>query len=140
MSDTAAAAADPSGPAPAPGPAHEGHHPSYVKIWAILVVLLVVSVVGPMVGIRVVTLITAFGIAIVKAYMVAKHFMHVNLEKRWVAYLLLAMVTLVLLFVGAVSPDVMKHDGRRWENTAAKSAVEKGLQEGAREERGGHHQ
>lgn len=139
MSDSTAAAADPSAPAPAP-PHGEGHHPSYVKIWGILVALLVVSVVGPMVGIRVVTLITAFGIAIVKAYIVAKHFMHVNLEKRWVAYLLLAMVALVVLFVGAVSPDVMKHDGRRWENTAAKSSVEKGLAEGAGEEHGGHHQ
>lgn len=124
--------------APKAADAHdEGHHPSYVKIWGILLALLVVSVVGPMAGIRVVTLITAFGIALVKAFIVAKHFMHVNLEKRWVAYLLVAMVALVLLFVGGTSADVMKHDGARWENTAAKSAVEKGLAEG---EHGGHHE
>ena len=42
-------------------------HTNYVAIWGILVALLVVSVLGPMLGIRVVTLITAFGIAIVKA-------------------------------------------------------------------------
>ena len=35
------------------------HHPNYVKIWAVLLVLLIVSVIGPMFGIRVVTLITA---------------------------------------------------------------------------------
>lgn len=135
MTDSTAAA-----PTPPASPHEEGHHPSYVKIWGILLALLVVSVVGPMVGIRVVTLITAFGIALVKAFIVAKHFMHVNLEKRWVAYLLVAMVALVLLFVGGVSPDVMKHEGTRWENTAAKSAVTKGLEEGARAEHGAHHE
>ena len=132
MSDTSTAAL------PTPEPSHEGHHTSYVKIWGILLVLLVVSVTGPMLGIRVVTLITAFGIAIVKAYIVARYFMHVNLERRWVAYMLVAMGALMALFVGGVSPDVMKHDGQRWENSAARSVVEKGLQEGAREERGAH--
>ena len=120
-------------------PAHDGHHTSYVKIWGVLLVLLVVSVAGPMAGIRVVTLITAFGIAIVKAYVVARYFMHVNLEKKWVAYMLVAMIALMALFVGGVSPDVMKHEGLRWENSAARSAVEKGLEEGARDERGAAH-
>lgn len=117
-------------------PNEHGHHPSYVKIWGILLVLLAVSVIGPMAEIRTVTLITAFGIAIVKAFIVAKHFMHINLEKRWVAYLLTAMVALVVLFVGGTAPDVMKHEGARWENTAAKRTVE----EGARAEHGAHHE
>ena len=30
----------------------EHHHPNYVKIWAILVVLLGISVIGPELGIR----------------------------------------------------------------------------------------
>jgi caa(3)-type oxidase subunit IV len=115
----------------------EEHHTSYVKIWGLLLVLLAVSVAGPMLGIRIVTLITAFGIAIVKAYIVAKYFMHVTLERRWVAYLLVAMLALMALFVGGTSPDVLKHKGRHWENTAARSAVEKGLEEGAS---GAHHQ
>lgn len=124
---------------PAHEPSHGGHHTNYVKIWGILLVLLVISVTGPMLGIRVVTLITAFGIALVKAYVVARYFMHVNLERKWVAYMLVAMVALMALFVGGTSPDVMKHDGLRWENTAARSAVEKGLQESAHEEHGAHH-
>ena len=57
------------------------HHTNYVKIWAILLVLLLISITGPMLEIRVVTLITAFGIAIVKAYIVAKNFMHLDVEK-----------------------------------------------------------
>jgi len=97
-----------------------GHapHRNYVKIWAILMVLLVVSVVGPFAGIRVVTLITAFGIALVKAYMVAKNFMHLDVEKPIIQWLMaVALVLMVLLFYG-VAPDVMKDRGRNWEKDA----------------------
>lgn len=120
-----------------PDAPHAAHHPSYVKVWAILLALLVVSVAGPMLGIRVVTLITAFGIAVVKAYLVAKNFMHIDLERKWIAYLLLAMVGIMVLMVLAISPDVLKHDGRNWENTAAKDAVLRGMAEGAH---GGAHE
>jgi caa(3)-type oxidase subunit IV len=94
---------------------HEHHeHPNYVRIWAILVVLLLVSVLGPMLGIQAVTLITAFGIAVVKAYLVAKNFMHVNIEPRYVTYLLSTMLVFMLLFFTAVAPDVMKFEGSGW--------------------------
>ena len=111
------------------GPAAAHPHTNYVKIWAILVALLVVSVTGPFLGIKVVTMITAFGIAIVKAYLVATRFMHLNIEKKFVMYMLGAMVTIMLLMFGGVSPDVLKHEGARWNNDAAKAAVEKGLRE-----------
>ena len=90
------------------------HHPNYVKIWAILVVLLVVSVVGPMFGIRVVTLLTAFGIAMVKAYLVAKNFMHIDVAPRYVAYLATTCLVFMLLFFAGTAPDVMKADGHNW--------------------------
>jgi len=98
-------------------PAYEEHthHPNYVKIWAILSALLVVSVAGPFIGIRAVTLITAFGIAIVKAYMVAKNFMHITVAPRFVAYLVGTMLVFMLLFFAGVSPDVMKARGTDWE-------------------------
>ena len=86
------------------------HHPNYVKVWVILCVLLAISVAGPEVGARFdmqwLTLLTAFGIAIVKAYLVCKNFMHLNVEKRYVVY--------VLLFFAAVAPDVMKFEGTNW--------------------------
>lgn len=103
--------------------AHATHHTNYVKIWAILCVLLVVSVVGPMFGIRVVTLITAFGIAIVKAFMVAKYFMHLGIEKKWVTYILVAMLAFMLVMFGGFFPDVMRHSGQRWEKTYQEPAV-----------------
>jgi caa(3)-type oxidase subunit IV len=92
--------------------AHE--HPNYVKIWGILLVLLVISIMGPFLEIKVVTLITAFGVAIVKAYMVAKNFMHLNIERQYVIYLILTMLVFVLLFFAGTSPDVMKWEGDNW--------------------------
>jgi caa(3)-type oxidase subunit IV len=95
---------------------HPEHHehPNYVRIWAILLALLVVSVLGPMLGIKAVTLITAFGIALVKAYLVAKNFMHLNIEPRFVVYLLTTMLVFMMLFFAGVSPDVMKFEGANW--------------------------
>jgi caa(3)-type oxidase subunit IV len=109
--------------------AHAEHapHTNYVKIWAILCGLLVVSVLGPMLEIRAVTMITAFGIAFVKAYLVATRFMHLNLEKKLIPYMLGTMLAIMALMVGAMSPDVMKHEGARWENTAAKESVKRGM-------------
>src|SRR6202142_3177734 len=103
-----------SGHPPAPPAAHveeHVHHPDYVKIWGVLVVLLMVSVLGPLTGIRWFMLLTAFGIALVKAYLVAKNFMHVNLEKRWVTYLLVTCLVFLAILFSGVAPDVMRHQG-----------------------------
>ena len=92
----------------------KGHHTNYVKVWGILMVLLVISVVGPMTGIRVVMLLTAFGVALVKAYIVARKFMHLDIEKPIIHWSLgLALVFMVLLYAG-VAPDVQKSDGQNW--------------------------
>ena len=92
----------------------EIHHPNYIRIWAVLCVLLVISIVGPFLGIRVVTLLTAFGIALVKAYLVARNFMHLNVQPRYVVYLLGTALAFLLLFFSAVAPDVMKTEGTGW--------------------------
>jgi caa(3)-type oxidase subunit IV len=123
---------DASTPAAAGGHGHDPHaHPSYFKIWAILSVLLIISVAGTLLGLKIPTMITvgvAFTIAIIKAYMVARYFMHINLEKKYVAYLVGAMLMLMFLMVGAVSPDVMKHEGANWHNRAAEEWVKNGLE------------
>src|ERR1700719_1509453 len=99
------------------------HHPNYVKIWAILVVLLIVSVLGSMSHVREVVLIAAFGVAIVKAYLVAKNFMHVNVEKRWVPYLLIMCILFIAILSAGVAPDVMKHSGLHWTKNPADQSV-----------------
>ncbi len=96
---------------------HAHHHPNYVKIWAILTGLLLVSVTGPMLGIRVVTLIAAFGIALVKAYLVAKNFMHLDIEKPIVHWVLGVALTLMVLLYAGVAPDVQKSTGQHWVKT-----------------------
>jgi caa(3)-type oxidase subunit IV len=100
----------------------EHAHPNYVKVWMVLLALLVISVLGPMVGIKVVTLMTAFGIAVVKAYLVAKNFMHVNVEPRYVAFLLATMLVFMFLLFAGASPDVMKSEGSNWLKPPAEMA------------------
>jgi caa(3)-type oxidase subunit IV len=92
----------------------ELHHPNYVKIWAVLLVLLAISIAGPLLGHPLLTLMTAFGIAIVKAYLVAKNFMHLDIERRFAVYLLTTVLVFVLLFFAGAAPDVMKHEGDNW--------------------------
>ena len=119
------------------GDEHHVHPPSYyIRIWGILLVLLIVSFVGPWLGIKVITLITAFGIAAVKAYMVMKYFMHLDVEKPIVHYFLITSVVFMVLMFAGVAPDVMKHEGTRWENLAAKAEIERAL--AAQAEGGGH--
>jgi len=93
----------------------EHAHPNYVKVWGILVGLLLVSITGPMLGIPLLTLLTAFGIAIVKAYLVAKNFMHLNIERRYIVYLLGTVLAFMALFYAGASPDVMQHQGTNWQ-------------------------
>ena len=110
--------------------AHHGepHGDSYyIKIWALLCVLLIASIVGPMLGIKLITLITAFGIAIVKAWMVASKFMHLNIEKKYVSMLMLTMVGALLVFWFAIAPDIMKHEGQGWTNHGASSPAHGGF-------------
>ena len=107
---------------------HAEHgHLDYITVWKYLVMLLVASVVGPMFGIQWLTLVTAFGIAVVKAYLVVKHFMHLPLERKFVAYFVGTALIFMLLFYAGVSGDVMNHTGRNWSNVAAKQETERAL-------------
>jgi len=93
-------------------------HPNYVKVWAILVALLGVSILGPMTGIRAVMLIAAFGVALIKAYLVAKNFMHVNVQRPIVHFVLgMALLLMVVLYAG-LAADVQKDVGRNWRKTS----------------------
>lgn len=98
-----------------------------VRVWMALVVLLGISVVGPVFEIPVVTAITAFGIAIVKTYLVVRYFMHVTVEPRYVLYILATMVAFVLLFYAGVAPDVQRHEGQQWVNLAARRETTRGV-------------
>ena len=100
--------------------AHEDRHSDafYIKTWAILVVLLVISVAGPFLEVWWVTLITAFGIACVKAFMVITRFMHIREEPPFISYLVVTALVFMLLFFAGTAPDVMKHSGSNWAKPA----------------------
>jgi len=98
------------------GHSHEAH---YIRIWAILVVLLVVSYFGPMVASKLgwhwLLLTTAFGVAVIKAYMVAKNFMHINVEQPIIHFMMITGVALMVLLYGAISPDIQQGSGQHWQ-------------------------
>jgi caa(3)-type oxidase subunit IV len=94
-------------------------HPSYVRIWGLLVLLLAISVAGPAVGMLWLTLITAFGVAVVKALMVAAYFMHLKFEQRYIHYLLVAVLAILLVLFAGVAPDVLKSQGQHWQQRVA---------------------
>lgn len=93
----------------------DGHHTNYYKVYGILMLLLGVSIIGPEFGIRWLTLITAFGIACIKAYMVADKFMHIRQMPSFVSYIVVTCLVFMLLFFAAVAPDVMNDTGSNWE-------------------------
>jgi len=121
--------------------AEHAHNPNkYRNIYLLLLVLLVVSIVGPELGILWVTLVTAFGIAVVKATYVIREFMHLKDERQLVKWLLITSVLLMAILFAGVAPDVMRHEGKNWENLAVKAYIEEGLAKNAAAEsdHGGH--
>ena len=103
-------------------------HPNYIKIWYWLLVLLASSVVGPMFEIPALTIITAFGIAIVKSYLVAAYFMHLKFEKAIIWFLLTLSIILLGVFFFGTAPDLMMTEGDQWIDCIAdKSCVEQRL-------------
>jgi caa(3)-type oxidase subunit IV len=128
---------------------HGDHHDEaahikrYTQIYFVLLALFLVSVAGPfvgaLVGSKALVLATAFGIALIKAYLVCANFMHLNIEKRYITYLLTTTVVFVFLFFAGVSPDVMEHRGRNWENVSANRETERALKADAEAGEGEHH-
>jgi len=103
-------------------------HPNYKKIYVTLLILLAISVAGPHLGIVWLTLLTAFGIAVVKADLVVQNFMHLKWEKRIMKWMLATSLMLMALFFAGVAPDVMHHTGHNWVNQAALAATERGIE------------
>ena len=106
----------------------ESHHPNYKKIYFILLGLLVVSVVGPFAEILWLTLITAFGIALVKANLVIQNFMHLKWERDIIKWMLTTSLVLMFILFAGVAPDVMNHTGTRWVNDGALAATARGIE------------
>lgn len=123
-------------------------HPSYFKIYIMLLVLFVISVLGPEVAEwmnlegpsrLILVLITAFGIALVKAYYVLAYFMHLKFEKIYAPYLLLSMVSLLFVFFFGTATDAMKSEGHNWEKTPIVLPEDKGFDHHGDHDESDHH-
>lgn len=102
-------------------------HPNYFLVYALLLALLVVSIAGPLFGVWWLTLVTAFGVAIVKATMVAAYFMHLNIERRYIWYLLFVMLGFMVVLFAGVAPDVLARGGQNWQHLRPSDAQHGGL-------------
>ncbi len=95
----------------------ESHaHPNYVKIWFWLLILLAISVAGPMLEIPWLTVVTAFGIALIKTFMVAANFMHLKFEKKIIWYLLIISILFLGVFFFGTAADIMNTSGQQWKD------------------------
>ena len=98
----------------------EAHaHTNYVKIWYWLLILLAISVAGPMLEIPWLTILTAFGIALIKTFMVAANFMHLKFEKKIIWYLLFIAITFLGVFYFGTAADIMNQSGQQWKDCIA---------------------
>jgi len=110
----------------------------YIKIWAVILVLFVISVsVALLSHDRPLVLVTAFGIAIVQATLVAAYFMHLNVEKRYAWYILLTMFLVLAMFYLGVQSDVNHPSGQNWVATDSMRLIKK--HEGQPVEHAGEH-
>ena len=113
----------------------DNHHVNYKRVYLWLLALLVVSVAGPFIGILSVTLITAFGIAVVKANLVIQNFMHLRWEKTLAKWVLIHVAGPDGALRRWCSPRRHASRGPELGERGAADAVERGVvDEHAREE------
>ena len=55
--------------------------------------------------------------------MVARKFMHINFEQRYISYVIITVLVFMLLFFAGTAPDVMQKEGSGWVKPAWKAAA-----------------
>ena len=98
-------------------------HPDYKKIYVRLLILLAISIWGPIFALQLdnrfllvsAVLLTAFGIGAIKAGMVAAWFMHLDIELKMIKRLLVICIFFLILLFAGVAPDVLLPEGQNRE-------------------------
>jgi cytochrome c oxidase subunit 4 len=89
----------------------EHEHPNYFAIFIALMVLLGLSIAFGFIGNPVLMNVLVFGVAGIKAILVARYFMHLKFEPRFVTVILIgAVLCLVALYI-MTSPDIVWRNG-----------------------------
>ena len=95
--------------APTAGQHHP--HPNYVAIWAILLVLLGISLALGHIPNPALSGTLIFGIAAIKIGLVMRYFMHMKFEPWLLAVMMVAALLCVLAFFIGVVPDLAWRNG-----------------------------
>lgn len=85
------------------------HNRHYLTIWFWLMALLLLSVAAASVLPRVQAVVLIFAVAVVKAFLVARHYMHLKNERFIIYAMALVPLIFVLLFLLGLVPDFVYH-------------------------------
>lgn len=92
--------------------AHTHSAAFYIKIWVALLVMLGISIAIADVGHPILATTLIFGIAIVKALLVVAFYMGLALEARYIVWVMISgLALMIILFFGLV-PDIVYIYGR----------------------------
>ena len=86
--------------------AHSRH---YLIIWGWLLALVMVSVAAASVMPKVQAMVLVFSIAIIKALLVARHYMHVKNEKAIIYAIALVPLAMIVVLLFGLFPDFVYH-------------------------------
>ncbi len=85
-------------------------HANYVRIWVWLVALVAASLAASFLpGGRTVAVVAIFAAAVVKALLVARHYMHMRFEGRLIYAIALVPLAFVVILALALFPDFVLH-------------------------------
>lgn len=84
----------------------DNHDKSYIAIWAVLLVAMIVSLVLAEVSGAAWAIAVIFAIAAVKAWLVVSRFMHLSQEPRWIKLVMAGAAAVVACFLVGVWGDV----------------------------------
>jgi caa(3)-type oxidase subunit IV len=86
--------------------AHSRH---YLAIWFWLMALVIVSVAAATVLPKLQAMVLIFSVAIVKAFLVARHYMHLKNERAIIYAIALVPIAFVVIFLVGLVPDFVYH-------------------------------
>jgi caa(3)-type oxidase subunit IV len=81
----------------------------YLNIWLWLMALVVVSVAAASLLPKLQAMVLVFTVAIIKALMVARHYMHLKNEKALFYALALVPLAFIIIFLFSLFPDFVYH-------------------------------
>ena len=86
-------------------PSHSS--PGYFLIFGVLIAALAASLIVGHVWQNTYAAVFIYAVALMKAYLVLQHFVHLKAERRWVKVLVISCVLLLILLFAGLAPDIV---------------------------------